>query len=205
MFIIPTDCVGGHLYKYLKQPHNHPFFWCVIEPLDMLNLINNWETLNFNNITIELSSKWNEWSTAKNTFDIIIDNSIRVHYVHNKLSMKDNVIRIHGGDTYYRYAYKLTYENYIRRLQRMRLEKKPTFLICENKSFGYTADTLSKICKSCDKSITCLTDKRIEHKNNTTLITIDSKIINTYKPGRTEYICKYLLKTQEFTANTANF
>ena len=189
MFIIPSDCTGGHLYSHLNKPHNHPFFWCVIEPKDMLILCTEFDTINFDEIAIEKSSKANEWSTAKNTFDIIIDTKVRIHYIHNILSMSDNTIRRVGGNFYYRYAYKLTYENYIKRLERMKQNNtKPIFLITENKSFGYTKEWLEKICLETKSPVLALTNTELKHNDLAKVIKLPDNLILNYFNGRTEYI-----------------
>ena len=199
MFIIPSDCTGGHLYSHLNKPHNHPFFWCVIEPKDMLILCTDFNNIDFDNIDIEKSSKREEWSTAKNTFDIIIDSKIRIHYIHNILSMKDNEVRRVGGNFYYRYAYKLTYENYIKRLKRMKSTKEhPCFLITENLGFGYTKEWLEKICMETKFKVIALTNTEIKHNSLAKIIKIPDNLILNYFNGRTEYICWAAEKNTEF-------
>lgn len=186
MFVIASDCVGGHLYHDLNKEHNHPFFWCVIPPNTMEVLLTNFDNIIHEYPMIDKSLHWNDWSTAKNTFDILLED-YRVHFIHNKLSQKDETIRKVGGDIYYKYAYKLTYENWKKRLARLP-NHEPQFIITEHTGYGYTEKVLQRLAKITKYKLLILTNKSIIGNEYTTVIKISDYQITHYNNGRTQYI-----------------
>lgn len=190
MLVIATDCVGGHYYTALDAPHNHPFFWCVIPPETLLKLITEYDVIDFENVTITKSSKWNLWSSAKNTFDIVLDGKYHIHYIHNKLSPDDYTIRKNGGDSLYRYAYKLTCDNYIRRLSRMHETNEiPKFIITEHNGYGYDIKMMALLTEKTKYPLAILTNKNIKTTNSLVhIIKISDYHISHYDNGRTQYI-----------------
>lgn len=190
MFVIATDCVGGHYYTKLNAEHNHPFFWCVIPPNTMLKFVTDFKNIDFADIMIDKSEKWNVWGSARNTFDIIIEDKYRVHYIHNKLSLSDDVPRKVGGDIYYKYAYKLTVENYEKRLKRMcELKEEPQFIVSEHLGYGYDEKMMTILSEKTNYKLAILTNKKIVTKNPlVTIIPISDYHITHYSNGRTEYM-----------------
>ncbi len=186
MYVIASDCVGGHLYHDFNKEHNHPFFWCVIPPKTMEALLTDFDNLIHKFPMIDKSLHWNDWSSAKNTFDILLDD-YRIHFIHNKWSPKDNSVRKVGGDIYYKYAYKLTYENWGKRLARIP-NQEPQFIITEHIGYGYTEKVLQHLANITKYKLLILTNKKISGNENTTVIKISDYQITHYNNGRTQYI-----------------
>lgn len=85
MNIISNNCLGGHLYRdFLNSEFENPFAWTVIDFNSMLYLVNNWYDINFKNYELVKDEKWN--------FSIIIDNNVKIQYVHYKFSPKATTI-----------------------------------------------------------------------------------------------------------------
>lgn len=74
--IIANNCLAADLYYSNHKKYDHPFMWCVLLHNDLLNLIKNFKTLNYNNFYL----KHNEH--IKNAYDLIIDNKVKIQYLH---------------------------------------------------------------------------------------------------------------------------
>ena len=186
MFVIASDCLGGHLYRDMNKKHNHPFFWCVIPPNTLEALITNFDIV-YNFPKIERSLHWDDWRSAKNTFDVVLNN-FHVHFIHNKLSLSDDSIRRVGGDIYYKYAYKLTYDNWERRLERMPRDIEPQFIVTEHIGYGYTEKVLQRLANITKYKLLILTNKKIVGNPNAIVMKISDYQISHYDNGRTQYI-----------------
>lgn len=156
MNLISQNCLTGDLNRYyFHNEYQNPFVWTVISFNDMYKLINEWDNINFLNYTLVKDKNWN--------FSIVIDNKIKIQYVHYKFSPQDNKPRKVGVDIYYNKIWEYIVEKYEKRIKRM-LEKnqKPIFCICNFKTIYkdaiYTKEELSilekynnvKILKNCE-------------------------------------------------------
>lgn len=125
MNLISQNCLSGNIYQNcLKEQFSNPFIWTVIDFNSMLYLVQNWNTINFKNYELVKDDKWN--------FSIIIDEKVKVKYVHYKFNpncktpMLDNVGSIH----YYK-IWEYIIQKYEERLNRMLNKKEePIFCIC---------------------------------------------------------------------------
>lgn len=74
MNLIGNSCVSAFISKLcLKETYNNPFCWCKMEFESIYNLIKNYETINFKNV---------EFIKTENFYTAIIDNQIKVQYIH---------------------------------------------------------------------------------------------------------------------------
>ena len=116
--------MGGSFYKdVVKIEFNHPFFWGQITPpLDIIKLINEFETINFDNYTLEKDKDWK--------FTLNIDNKIHYFLTHYIFSKTDTIPRKFLCEVYYNKIWEYIIEKYESRLQRMKQCKdKPCFAI----------------------------------------------------------------------------
>lgn len=80
MNVICSSCVGARIYEYYKKQFNNPFIWCLIDGNNFINLIKEYNNINFSEFSISVTHK------SRNTF-VIYDNKIKTmypHYIYNK-------------------------------------------------------------------------------------------------------------------------
>lgn len=124
MNIISNNCTTGFLYRNMGIQFNNPFFWNLISAEDYTNLILNFNYIDFNSTEFQLSeSGW---------VYVMIDNKIRVNYIHCKYKSGSKTERI-GFDIFSDDPIYYAKNKYISRLERMKLsEERPLFFICED-------------------------------------------------------------------------
>lgn len=148
MNLISQNCLSGNIYKnHLKEEFGNPFIWTVIDFNSMLYLIQNWNTINFKNYELVKDNNWN--------FSIIIDEKVKVQYVHYIFDPDAKTVQIHcnvRGDIKYCKIWEYIIKKYEERLNRM-LDKKeePIFCICNSdtiyKDAIYTEEQLKLLEK----------------------------------------------------------
>ena len=141
MNLITNCCIGGDYYNEMKLEYNNPFIWVIIKPNDMIQLIGNFNKLNFNNIKLLSSEFSNE---KRQCFKLNIDNLVDIHYPHYLKNEYYKEIQYGSTDTsvdvlYYKIEDYII-ETYKRRLNRMLINKEiPQFLILGDRE-GYNWD-----------------------------------------------------------------
>ena len=134
---ISNTCIGAYTYKHLRKKFDNPFMWNIIDYSDFVSLYNNFDNIDFLNFTCEKSSLNSDF--YNDTFDIIIDNNVRVHYVHHHNSDEFETIKNIEGDNsdnlYYKFMKGYVIEKYVTRINRM-LENnmEPVFILCSHPS-----------------------------------------------------------------------
>lgn len=123
MIFISHNCLSGHLYHLIGQKYTSPFIWTVIDFNSMKILITEWEKINFKNYRLEKDDKWN--------FRIVIDDKIKVQYVHYKFDQSATMLVKKGpGDICYNRIWEYIISRYEERINRMNKEtSKPIFCI----------------------------------------------------------------------------
>lgn len=145
MNLISNTCIGAYLYKLLNLKFENPFCWSVIDFDSMYYLIKNYEKINFKNYELTKTPDW--W------FTIIIDNVIKVHYVHYKFDKNANKPTRCGSNIIYNKIWEYIVEKYEERLTRM--HGQPIFVIGSiHPCHWYTENEIYKICKICKKKNT---------------------------------------------------
>lgn len=115
MNIITNNCLGGFIYRdILKEEYKNPFIWTSINHLDLIDLIENFDTINFVNIMIDRDGK-----ELGNNFITIIDDKYKIYNHHVWFSAKDNEPRIEGNNVFYNKPWEYIVEKYEKRLKRM--------------------------------------------------------------------------------------
>ena len=123
MILISHNCLSGHLYHFIGQKYSCPFIWTVIDFNSMKTLITDWDKINFDNFILEKDDKWN--------FRIIIDNKVKIQYVHYKFDQRFNTpVKLGPGDICYNKIWEYIVSKYEERVKRMKTENtKPIFCI----------------------------------------------------------------------------
>ena len=123
--IIANTCIGADIYKYhLKMPYQTPFCWNTIDDNSMFNLISNYDTINFKKYELIKDKNWN--------FSILINDLVKVNYVHYHFSKNDNKIRTDNADVYYNKIWEYIIEKYEERTNRflqLKNKEEPFFVI----------------------------------------------------------------------------
>lgn len=84
MNIISNDCTAGFIYKAINEEFKNPFIWTSIDIDNFIKLIENYDTLNFNNISIKLELNTSEISVQNEKCPVItIDNKVDIHYFYH--------------------------------------------------------------------------------------------------------------------------
>ena len=142
MFLISNNCIAAYIYQFNAVEFNHPFMWSVINLPDMINLINFFNEINFNNISIDFYKSTNKvWN---NTPIVNIDNMINVHYIHTKIGSGQTIRK--NGDLYIDNPLIGVHQAYLRRIKRMYTQKvMPEFVINQSNCEEYTADGIKRL------------------------------------------------------------
>ena len=127
MLIISNNCISGFLQRdYFKQAYNNPFIWTTIEPNDFINLVLNFDSINFKKFELFKDKDWN--------FFLNIDNCFDVRFTHYKFNANTSKLTIGGpnkNDIFYNKIWEYIVEKYTSRLNRMlTVKEEPTFLWC---------------------------------------------------------------------------
>ena len=138
MNIISNTCVGSYIMRdCLHQQYVNPFCWNIIDPVSMYNLIKNFNSINFGKWRLQKDDKW--------IFSIVIDNLVKVKYVHYHFSPNDLTIRSDGVDVFYHKIWEYVVAKYVSRINRMK--ETPTFVIATSYPNDYfTKPDIERIC-----------------------------------------------------------
>lgn len=170
MKIVSNACNGAYYYKkYLNMSYNVPFIWNRIQADDMLKLIHNYDTINFRNIKSILIKDYiirdeiekrdipdiNTWNTITG---LCVDNTFNVFFSHNIYDPACETPTISGTNVRYKHNYKLTYDNWLRRVDRMeKCTEEPIFFIITHQKQKYTLDKCKEILNT-NRKIVMITE-----------------------------------------------
>lgn len=120
MNIISNDCTAGFIYREINEEFKNPFIWTSIDIDNFIKLIENYDTLNFNNISIKLELNTSKISVQNEKYPIItIDNKVDIHYFHH--FQKEG---IHSElNTEERYIYDEDIINYVKQIYFSRISR----------------------------------------------------------------------------------
>lgn len=135
MNIVSNNCLGGYIYQnLLHEEYKNPFIWTLFEnPDDYIEIIRNWNNVNFDNF--EITKKGKEF---KNNFQIIIDEKYPLSFIHiffdaqrNTIEKFEHTPRIVGENILTPKPWEYIVEKYTQRLARMKNENDTIFLYFE--------------------------------------------------------------------------
>jgi len=162
--IISHNCIGARIYQLKGMEYENPFMWSIIPPDDFWYLYNNYNNINFKKIRL---------TKVKNDYVIVVDEKIKIYYVHYRYDekCKTPTRRIKDGvDIYYNKIEDYILEKYNKRLKRMLDEPiKPIFIVSDrefvvNKNLNFPRTELIKYVNRED-CIVVTVDKTIKGKN----------------------------------------
>lgn len=121
MNIIGNDCTVGFLYRELNLEYKNPFIWVAIDFENFLKLIENYDKINFKNITnVQLVVNKTGTSVQNEIYPILtIDNTIDIHFRHHFLKEGKHAEK----NTQKRYIYDENIVEYVKNIYMRRAEK----------------------------------------------------------------------------------
>ena len=191
--LIANNCLTIHVYHKQRQ-YDNPFFGNRIFCKDFQKLIENFETLDYEDVDICLNDDLHHTDpvgTPNKTISVILPGKIRVLYQHIMYSKTDIVPRKVSGCVYYHRNYELALNNYLRRVKLMNVHANKLFIYGDNEVPGFSTEqdkiSLINTAKICKKNLLFITEngkyKQYENEYCTVLV-VDKydfgKIINTY-------------------------
>lgn len=194
--IVGSNCCAGNFYhNYLNTAFYSPFIWSVVPYESILNLINKWTIIDWNDIQI-IPNKTREY-----TLTLKLNTLADVHYVHYFKSDKYNTPYAKGASIFYKQIDSYLRNKYTERVARM-LEHgdvdHPIFIIHEEAySNNNNANVLQQImtCKSPYKRII------ITHTINLSSVKPDKNCLYIYDKNKMlpePMILKYGDKISQF-------
>lgn len=177
--IVSTNCSGANFYhNYLNLQFYSPFIWSVISYSDIIKLIEQWNNINF------LSYKIVKNKTRELTYTLIIDDLIRVNYVHYFYSDTYEEPFYKGASVFSKNIIKFIEKKYVERTNRMINYgdiSNPYFIIHEEEYTNENDPTgFQKICElKSDFKRALITHKNYKAANdkNSLLIKSDNKLL----------------------------
>ena len=156
--IITNNCLGGFIYRDIfKCKYQNPFIWTLFEINDFIDFINNFEKINFNNITIDKNG-----IDLNNNFITVIDNKYRLKNPHIKFDKnfdKPTKSTKYPWYIYYNKPWEYIFEKYNKRLALMK--GKPKFLIYEPEITEKQIEKLIDICEKHKYKCCIITNKNV--------------------------------------------
>lgn len=118
--LVGNSCVSSYITRdILKQKFVNPFVWNIFDFNSSYNLVKNWDNINF--------EKFKLVNNFDGTFSILIDDLVKVKYVHYLYSQKDTEIRKENNDVYYNKIQDYVIDKYLSRIKFVR-SVSPIFL-----------------------------------------------------------------------------
>lgn len=78
--VIANNCWGGEIYKYYDLPFTSPFIGLFLYPDCYLNLLEKWNQINLQDITIGFTSRYSEGVLSYPVG--ILNGNIEIHFLH---------------------------------------------------------------------------------------------------------------------------
>lgn len=136
MNIISNLCLGAFTYKLMNQEFNNPFMWSVLVRDDLIHLIENYDSINWFNVTIHSASEL-DYIITKNIYYLTVDNKFNIVYLHYVFSPECTSITTKGVNVYYNKIWEYIIEKYVTRVKRMlSLNEPPCFYLMHGKIFS---------------------------------------------------------------------
>lgn len=161
--VICDNCLGSRLYEANGKQFKNPFQWCVIKPLDMIYLMEEYDSIDFRRHELMVGTL-NGMEFLKTRVDGCFD----VWWVHHiKDEAYDEPTKVdnpslRNADLKYRHIETYINETYERRVERMG-SSKPTFIVNFDNYWGMYDNDVVKIGKMTTK------------KDDTILVSSDRK------------------------------
>lgn len=127
-YVIGNDCMAGRFYQFSKNyQYNTPFVWNYIDLKNMEYLINNFSTINYDNVKFEIVYFNNGSTSNTDCIKVTIDNNLSFlfpHYCKKKYNKSPSQLDIIRDD-----IIEYTKNIYFKRLSRLDKNIPPLFVI----------------------------------------------------------------------------
>lgn len=200
MNVIANDCIGGYYYTFKKEQNDNPFIYHAMTLSNFIKLIENYDKINFNNVSFKILKVSKIFPQNKNTVQVNIDDKIIFEFIHHMFkkgvkkptavkqqnAFSNEVVR----NLFYENIIDYLKEKYFLRLNRMKEE--PIFVFHDNS--GWTDININNILNvNTDRKIFIFTTNK-EIKSNKENI----KFIKTPKRLKPEDCAKKIIKEKIF-------
>jgi len=189
MNIISNCCIGGFLYKNeFKKEFENPFIWSAISFDSFIKLMDNYYTINYNNIMMEVNK-------IHGGYNLIIDNSVKVQYIHYRFNKNFKKPTVKGVNIYYCRIWKYIVEKYKQRLKRMLTNNEQPIWVMKDTFWDFTSENCKLLLeKHKDKHIIlCTKDPELkcyESSNIKIILDDDPRIPNMQ--GANQHLAKLI-------------
>ena len=178
MNVIANTCIGARFYQLNNMEYTNPFMWSIVPADDMINLIKNFDTINFKNYKIEKSDYYNRTEFYRKQFanelkepyfifKVRIDNLVDLHFVHYRFNSKYNNKTTIDVNVFWNKIWEYVEEKYIKRIEKMlNINENPLFVITALET-DYTLEKQQQILDLDTKyKILLITDNPEKLKSN---------------------------------------
>jgi len=181
MNLIGNNCVSSFLYKDNGLEFSTPFIWGGFDFVDFIYLLNNYDNIDFNNISFSFEHRFDnkELSVLCN-----IDNKINYHFSHYCYDENKKIPDKIKGRVFYKDIIKYTKEKYLTRLKRVK--ENPVFLFSFNlidKNDKKYEEYLNRLLEIKDKKLIILIHESIsidkKYDKNIQIIKIEDDKLST--------------------------
>lgn len=180
MNLIGNSCIASYITRdFLHQKFVNPFCWCIMDFQSCYNLVKYWDSIDFNNFELIKDEDWN--------FSIIIDDKVKVQYVHYLFDKNATKIIKNPPDVKWNRIWEYIVEKYTIRVKNIKNEP-PIFLfatanngLIRHKHFTLEQQKMLDELNSPYKIIVSFKDVLNETKNITCVKQKDNYYDNGYK------------------------
>ena len=181
MNIVSNNCIGGRLYEVRNEQFANQFIWARILHSDFIYLINNFDNIDFSNVSFNL-----EYYKSKDYQNVIckLDNKISMHFTHYVYNENYETPYKKDLDVLYKNILEYSKDKYFNRLKRM--SGKPIFVYSFNGVNSKSEEYIKRIhdvLKIKDKKIYIIAYKSVEINSeipeNIKIIYLDDDILNS--------------------------
>lgn len=205
MNIIGNNCGGATYYNLHKFPYNNPFMWCCTFASDMINLIANYDQLDWTKYQLiqldYVTAKHNGFYEFNPTqCGIRIGDAVNTYFVHYLYDSNAATPYSKGPDKFYVKNFQYTYEKYIERLNRMLLlQEPPMFMVIAYHRHGWTPSLISNLVEIGTKyKVVVITDVPTVSKKQNIKVIYNEKLNTITELAPVVQVRRYFNDLNEF-------
>ena len=191
MNILTNNCLGGFIYRdILKTEYKNPFIWTGIEIDNFIDLVDNFEKIDFTNVKLEKRGEG-----LKNNIFTVIDDKYTFRNGHIVFSINDDVPRIMNDpnqldsiNVYYNKPWRYILEKYDKRVERMD-DNIIVAIYAKDNEYTYQLNRLADVCLKHNYPCLIFHSEKVKENKVTKSYVIKHKepwIDNLYKLYRKE-------------------
>ena len=134
--VISANCIAGFWYgDIVKTAYEHPFIWSIVRLSDLIYLIKNFDTINFNNVTAKISDGEVVRRDGDKWVKVVVDGKINAYFVHYKENkdLEEDAPKISGTNVVAKNILKYAEETWKRRCARIPYNKKRVWVFWDDR------------------------------------------------------------------------